>query len=276
MENSAEIYRIFGGNLPARTYACASSCLRMGSLFLAFTLLFPSLPACAADDDPFQLDEGQWMSFGHYKDADKRGLLDKIHPPPAPEVPPPPPVAAAPVIATPSRPVDLPVLPGLNKGFAVEVNSTEEHHQMSSQDWQTPALAVQTYKLRENGKDNENPLGVRLSFLPNQKITPIPSPERASSQKLGHEMLEKSKAEKKTAKSAEDAAVCAAIDAYKKQQLDAIQSDRQTLKALQDATNSLGLQKQLGFMAGNSSVLTNAPNTPIPTNIDVPASTSVK
>jgi hypothetical protein len=51
-------------------------------------------------------------------------------------------------------------------------------------------------------------------------------------------------------KTPEEAAACAAIDAYKKQQLQAIQSDRQTLKALQDAIKQLGLQKELNFMAG--------------------------
>jgi hypothetical protein len=50
--------------------------------------------------------------------------------------------------------------------------------------------------------------------------------------------------------SAADAAACAALDAYKKRQLAAIESDRQTLSALQNAIAQLGLNKQLDFMIG--------------------------
>ena len=50
------------------------------------------------------------------------------------------------------------------------------------------------------------------------------------------------------AMSKSDDAVCAAIDAYKKRQLAAIESDRKTLAALQSAISQLGLNKQLDFM----------------------------
>ena len=52
-----------------------------------------------------------------------------------------------------------------------------------------------------------------------------------------------------------DAAACAALDAYKKRQLEAIESDRQTLTALQNAIAQLGLQKQLDFLPGVSGSL---------------------
>jgi hypothetical protein len=63
--------------------------------------------------------------------------------------------------------------------------------------------------------------------------------------------------------SAADAAACAALDAYKKRQLAAIESDRKTLSALQDAIAKLGLNKQLDFMTGaNGSVQASMPEQP--------------
>jgi hypothetical protein len=70
-------------------------------------------------------------------------------------------------------------------------------------------------------------------------------------------------------KSPADLAACAAIDAYKKRQLDAIEGDRRTLDALQTAIKQLGLEKQLSFMTGaQGSVGSQAEN--VPANVDMP------
>jgi hypothetical protein len=274
-----------------RVYAC------LGALILAF--IGGGIPAYA-DEDPFQMDSGRWMSSDHYQDADKRGILDKIQPPPAPEPPPPPDEAVAakpvlpttPVVAAPSRPIDLPVMPGMNKDFDVHVDSTaddsaapaapvvtpsaEPDIHLSDKNWQAPVPQKHTANAEGDDSDNaDTPLAVRMTFLPSAKITPIPSPERASVPKLDVLMQAKKEAAKSEAK-ADKAAVCAAIDSYKKQQLEAIQSDRQTLKALEDAISALGLQKQLSFMAGNNTALVNAPNAPIPNSIDASAPTITK
>ncbi len=241
-----------------------------------------------ADDDPFQLDNGHWMSSTHYQDASKRGTLDQ--PVPAAETPvaeaaaTPTTPAAAQTVAAPTRPIDLPVMPGLNKGFDVKVTSTEDESgetpapviekdksadiHLSDKNWSSPTAPTRAQldaKTDDDSADAPAPVNVRMSYLPNAAIAPIPSAEHASAVKAAHIALEKSIANKNQPPAkAQEQAACAAIDAYKKQQLDAIQSDRQTLKALQDAISSLGLQKQLGFITGSNSnlSLSGAPDAP--------------
>ena len=265
----------------------ASTCACAGMLILGFAAIPCSW--ARADDNPFQIDASQWMSFGHYKDAARRGLPGVTPTPPpaaAPKKITPPLAPATPVVAAPRRPIDLPVMPGLNDGFQVRVNATDRDLSTSNspilglnaepdihpsdKNWESPS-AVRKNRFDADG--NASPaLNVRMTFLPNEKITPIPSPSHMSAQRRGNEQLLKKLRERKEAKS-DDAAVIAAIKAYKKQQLEAIESDRQTMKALQDAIRSLGLQKKLGFMTGNGNQLTNAPP---PASIEAPASTVIK
>jgi hypothetical protein len=257
-----------------------------GALLVLFAL--NAAPVLAADD-PFDVESGHWMSFDHYKDADKRGILPAKPPEPADS----PtsdtgasgaPTLAAPTVAAPTRPIDLPVMPGLNKGFTVQVNSTvdeqpapsaaagdvEKTSPVSDKNWQSPA-SVQTAKKAEDDDTEDVPLNVRLSYLPNQKVTPVASPDRPSALKAGHVALEKllaAKAAQQAPKTPAETAACAAIDAHKKQELAAIQSDRETLKALQDAIHSLGLDKQLDFMqGGNNSALNLSEKQDTPTSV---------
>jgi hypothetical protein len=256
--------------------------------------------AAWAEESPFAIESGHWMSFDHYKDADKRGIL-----PPKPTVPEPAPVAeetlaptapgesaAPPQIAAPARPLDPPLMPGLNKGYTVKVTSTEDDTtpspapvinaaapadiHLADKNWQLPQAAVR-YQTNANGDEEEAaPLAVRMTFLPNAKVTPEPTPDYTSAQHAARQTLAQGVVKPKQAeKTAPELAACAAIDAYKKQQLDAIQSDRQTLKSLQDAIASLGLQKQLGFMTGTDSAL-NASGRSTPMNIDIPAQTNIR
>jgi hypothetical protein len=239
-----------------------------------------------ADDPPFEMETGHWMSFDHYKDADSRGILSpapKDHDTSAPiadtsTITPPasttPPTLA---VASPTRPIDLPVMPGLNKGFTMRATSTEEDNAASAsvinadasstanddihltdKNWQSPASTGQNKMgVSATGGEGEAPLAVRLSFLPDSKIMPTPTPDHESAQqaaRLAYEIGLRPQPQAAADKKAQPA-VCAAIDAYKKQQLTAIQSDRETLKALQDAIAALGLQKQLGFMTSSESTL---------------------
>ena len=245
-----------------------------------------------AQDAPFQPDT-HWVPFNHYKDtgavSEEPDVASFPTVAPEPEAAPPPPPAAPAAVAMPKRPIDLPILPGMNKGFAVKVNSTDDDYvppaaaagntqvapdiHLPDKRWVDPNVASPARKAGES--DEDAPLNVRQSFLPNQKITPTPSADHPSALALGRAQLKKAPTKKKDAtkqQTPEDAAACAAIDAYKKQQLDAIQGDRQTLQALQEAIKSLGLQKQLGFIAGQDSALrTTVPQEPA--TIDIPTST---
>jgi hypothetical protein len=175
-----------------------------------------------------------------------------------------------PPVAAPTRPINIPVMPGMNKGYNVQVNSTEDEKPPIAQithidtqpavsipdkNWQTPQEAV-----RQSGKDGDDansdnerqPLNVRMSFLPNSQITPIPSPEYKSTHGRPSPATVAAAPQAPPEKKVADLAACAAVDAYKKKQLEAIESDRQTLTALQKAISQLGLQKELSFMAGAS------------------------
>ena len=267
----------------------------------AFCLSFSPLHA---DDELFRIENGHWMSFDHYKDADKRGILpttpaDKTEitasveagqeGTPAIQVEASTPATQA--VAAPTRPIDLPVMPGMNKGFSVQVNTTEDEHvapppivdanaqpdiHLSDKDWQAPASVTSAANI-SGDDDAPQPLAVRLSYLPDSKITPTPSPEHETAEHQARVAMEKGlKVQHQVAQEEKKKPeVCAAIDAYKKQQLNAIQSDRETLKALQDAIASLGLQKQLGFMTSSASALNNASN-PSPVSVDLPVQTSVQ
>lgn len=283
--------------------------LRLFPALLGLTASLVFCVAAAAEDfDPFQVNSGHWMSFERYDNNIKRKrpvgneALDlapaKVQPP-ALDASPDENEAAeaamgthivngqivslAPVVAAPTRPLDLPILPGFNRGFDIRVDSTSDNNasqpaqivrtgdgqsdlHLQEQNWQDAAEAARQRADEKNGvnADVERlPLDVRMSFLPNPKITPVPSPERKPRPRLAEVP-----SLPKPAPEAPQTAECAAVDAYKKKQLEAIQSDRQTLQALQSAITDLGLQKQLNFMAGaqQSPALGAAPqNQPIST-----------
>ncbi|MDR3424260.1 MAG: hypothetical protein P4M13_04165 [Alphaproteobacteria bacterium] len=155
--------------------------------------------------------------------------------------------------------------------FSEESQARPDFH-LSDANWRSPAAETDALIGNEGGA----PLPIRMTFLPAKSLAPVPEPEHESPQKLAR--LErkktatfpavKSKAAETSAETVADkgasartptklaphktetpaeAAACAAIDAYKKQQLAAIQGDQQTLKALQVAIHSLGLDKKLNF-----------------------------
>ena len=244
------------------------------------------LPAMAADA-PFDFDDGRWTSSKVYNENLRR------HPPelaedkdeaaePAPNFVSEINVQSPPVVASPApKPSTtaflMPAMPGMNKGFELRVNSTEDvkekkNHalaseiapdiRLSDERWKTPSTKYLLAKERENEDQETPPLNVRMTFLPSQNMPPVPSAQHESVVAKGHDQLRMMSESKKNeaAKTPEEVAACAALDAYKKQQLDAIQSDRQTLTALQKAIHSLGLGKDLDFMTERESVLNTSSN----------------
>lgn len=191
----------------------------------------------------------------------------------------------------------------VNKGFDMSVGTTQEddekQDQSAPEDLAGPALQDRDWKplkdiitrpstAKQAGEyDATPPLTVRKSFLPSLRITPTPSPTHESAVKKGHDyfrkLTEKNYKKKEKPKTPEEAAACAALDAYKKRQLDALQSDRQTLKALQNAIRSLGLSAQLDFMTEPDSALgvpqvgaATGPSSPLSSSSPPPASTTAK
>lgn len=276
----------------------------------------------AQDADPFQFDQGRWMSFERYNDYQKRGVKPNVI-----QVRPdydkedkdiPQTVGTAPqamqgdaspaggtvaqaanassnhtavdkgaddgkaqAMAEPSRPLNLPELPGVNKGFSINVQSTSDtadtrpatasivsadgkpDFKLHEQNWQHAEEVIKNVAAANADVDDDRrPINVRPSFLPNPDISPVTAPTHPSarSARIAHalekEPLPKPKA---TPAQAENQAVCAAIDSYKKKQVEALQSDRQTLLALQSAIADLGLQKQLNFMTGAQGPVANQP-----------------
>ena len=191
---------------------------------------------------------------------------------------------AAPVMAAPTRPLVMPVMPGINKGYNVRADSTEEnaHDSIAVSAKAGPATPQaenwhQPHQSPSINSDNETEIPVRMSFLPNRRITPLPSTMRGSQDRVGMLQAEMSrpaaaeapKALPEAVQTPTQQAACAAVDRYKQKQLKAIQSDRQTLAALQAAIAQLGLQKQLSFLTDpNAGAATpRASNaTPLPTN----------
>ena len=266
------------------------------------------LPARADDaPSPFAIDSSHWISFDHYKEKVARPQLNS----PAPEAPaasddtassaPSAAVTSAtaetpattddakqqtastpqqPVPAAPMRALNLPVMPGLNKGYAVHVTTTEDDRQaaqitnldttpkvaLPESNWQSAADATKHMTEESSAiksSDNVLDLHVRLTYLPDAGIKPVLH-DRKPTKGRDTTVAQGTAAAKEKKKSPEEQAACAAIDAYKKQQLDAIQKDRETLKALQNAIASLGLQKELNFMSGAQGSMDTAGGTDLP------------
>lgn len=241
-----------------RTRRVAASC------FLAMLLVMAGGTARA--DEPFGLEGGGWMSFDRYKQkpADWQSPEDKA------KIPPPlaPVTAPAPVVP-PVRDVKAPVMPTLNSGFDMHVDSTSDSEeraraqvknlethpdlQLPATRWQNAAEAAR----RKTKKEEESAVDVRMTYLPQ-----LPATTRAK--KMKKEAAPLAKAAPPTPEQESDAKIRAALDAYKKKELQALESDRQTLQALQDAISQLGLSKDLNFLTGASKTVNPVNTTPAP------------
>lgn len=284
---------------------------RFSGLAIGFGLLaslFCCLNFCsqahADDNEPFQMDNGHWMSFERYTDYIKRnrpvgnealgevprktdesepGTVEKdvkttkaaaaataVEPQPLSE----------PTVAAPMRPLNLPLLPGISNGMSVQVDSTlndkalmpvqivtkdngESDLHLQEENWQDAADAARKHSEENNASldADHQPLQVRMSFLPNPKIVPVTQPQRKLRPRIADlPSTPRPPLRRETAEAQKASAECAAIDQYKKEQLQALEGDRKTLQALQAAISDLGLSKELNFMTGANGAKNNAAN----------------
>jgi hypothetical protein len=235
-----------------------------------------------AEDLPFDLESSSWMSFDRYKEkpsswvspSDRAAEALKTIVPPPPTIPPPTVPLPPPVVAA--------VMPGVNRGFDVKVDSTEDDNQFSEsplanfdtkpdlqprKNWQDAAKAARQSEERKKRSvvdEDHPPLDIRLSYLPRSEVK---HKAKAAAPAAKPEPKKVKIAQEPPPAPVADAAACAAVDAYKKRQLAAIESDRQTLTALQNAIAQLDLGKQLGFMVSEGKLTVQGD-----TNMDMPAS----
>jgi len=252
----------------------------------AFGAPFPAY----ALEAPFDIDAGGWVSSRTYEDNLRRHN-SKQKKEEKKEAPLPQPVVSKPTSDEAVAVFRPPTMPALNKGFVVQVNSTEDEKEkrillfteppsddvsLPEKKWKATSSKDVFSKLGEDEDKELLPLNVRMSFLPAQGDSPVPFSTRDSAQKKARELLMK-EAEEKERKKREDAEARAALEDFKKQQLDAIQSDRQTLTLLQNAIRSLGLTKELGFMTKQDSALVEKKDqSSAPTAVRAPTKTSTR
>jgi hypothetical protein len=256
---------------------------------IAVTALLIANGAAFADDEPFQLDRTNWMSFDRYKEDPSAWQGPKAGDQVAAQAP----VLSVPVIVpqpvavpTLNRPINAPTMPGVNNGFEVDISSTldskrsvdslatnpdgPEGLEPPEQNWKNAAAEAREFVTQnKTAEDAESTtLKIRFAFLPNPEITPVFNPPKKHPRPQPAVI-----AQTPVPNNPQDKAACAAIDAYKKRELEAIQSDRQTLAALQSAITQLGLQKKLDFMVGaNGSLAAPTPNAAMDFAVSAPPS----
>ena len=258
------------------TFSFLSSAL---ACFCFFAAIATSAPAHA--DDPFDLESSSWMSFDRYKDKPAAWVATHKDPGEGPVIMP---VIVPTPVLPPAREVALPAMPGLNKDAPPKVTSTADDAdtdgahltnfenqpdlQLSGKNWLDAAdMARQAEEKKKSGDAEHSALDVRLSYLPDSHVAPADLKH-----KVVHHVVPKVATVQPTAPAATPAAnpaLCAALDSYKKHQLQAIESDRKTLTALQSAIAELGLKKQLSFLADTGGHLNiQSPDAPA---MDLPA-----
>lgn len=221
--------------------------------------------------DPFsQLSQRNWVS------PDK---FEKTMPPPQePESPPNDPAMQKPVTVGNDAPGQSPPstqpeqTPPQKVGYGMEINSTAENMKLPvpmppaktgeqpprryEPGWMESAAIARRQAFAESskgwspyGSSTPAPSSLRLSYLPG-KIPPLTPPSNVPAPPA-----QPAKSAKPNARAPDNAEAQApdletwtkAIKDYKTKQMEAIQSDRQTLEALQNAIKELGLQQELNF-----------------------------
>ncbi|MGE4350973.1 MAG: hypothetical protein AB7E52_02155 [Bdellovibrionales bacterium] len=178
-------------------------------------------------------------------------------------------------LATPERPLQIPVMPAMAVAAPPTVTSTENSDLFSERDkaWhpvaqeplpqdkkivqlqQTPWLQAAK---ADAGLVAPKEFQVRLSLLPSPSIRSIPA-QRVTQSKMAREMaaLKAQNAKEKGAGASNPAEVkqakanveaCKAYNEFRLRQLQAIQTDRQTLAKIKAVLADLGLAKKLSFM----------------------------
>jgi hypothetical protein len=253
--------------------------------------------------NPFEVDVSDWVSLNRYTDRENRfpSLCDATQEetalPPAPTSEDKPALDDEPKMAQPSRPLILPVMPGLNKDFDFLINSTAEAEAdedtfpkadrplnlsvmpgmrqgdaklafLNGGDDKKTAVAPPQDELWKDMKSFAReaarsasprvpvPFNVRLAILPDPQVTAVLGEPVVRPRKKPPEAVPGKTMPKDDKIAQRNAAAWEALNAFRKQQLEAIESDRQTLNALQDAIAELGLDKKLDFVAGASTHMT--------------------
>ncbi len=256
----------------------------LGTLTLALIFAAPTLVR-AQSSDPFDKDTTDWKSFDRYKEEEKARLfstmtgdieadkkaaaktdaeednsdsvtIKKPSPSETQEATKDnitPPVLDASGVAAPERPITPPIMPGVNPNPPSEAAASDDDTrpaarvvnvdsaptlQLQKQNWMDAVRAA------KEGQENRGPLNVRMTFLPGMDPLHKKTATKIAAVTPPPPVIKKEEPKK----SAADVAACAAIDAYKKRQLAAIQSDRETLAALQTAIKQLGLEQKLDYM----------------------------
>lgn len=244
---------------------------KSGLVFL-FGLLLAS-PAWTAQPDPFAVTIGSdWVTVDAYaknhkasapNDAQQSGSDVSV-----------PAIDAAPAsasggqkegqrIATPTRALNFPVMPGLASHAPVTVTTTADDAMITDQDQQrswkniqeAQAAAEQDEQAQQVlAEQSEKGLHIRLPALPSSEIQSIPA-TRVSYGKLASEAKAaalEAKAKRTTPASLKQAQVtteaCEAMATYRRRQLQALESDRKTLAQLKKVLSELGLTSKLDFM----------------------------
>lgn len=176
-----------------------------------------------------------------------------------------------------TRPVDLPVMPGVTPSSPSPLAQGEddgagEDQAALPQDnaWKDAKAAAKAALAKKPAANI--PINVRLAILPDERVKAAPGKPIIRPRKEPHEASKKIPVVKKPpdVKKSEPEA-CAALTAFRKKQLEAIESDRKTLSALQEAIAELGLDKKLDFMNNVSPRLT-----PVPVGDAKPSEVSVQ
>ncbi len=237
---------------------------RLFALCFTAAIFFSIVPARAEEThEPLVIEDKKWVDLDSYEEA---GADSSVSLPALPDEPAPNPAPNKEKIAAPVRPLDLPSLPAMAPVEALDAPSTEEENKafFANKDKWRQIQDEQEEELEEDvdsSASGKKGLSIRFATLPSPDVKSIPD-ERISKPVLDRQKLlgdadaaaKKKKASKTKQQKEKEAQACEALNDYRRRQLEAIESDRQTLSALRKALSELGLVDRLKFMANGESV----------------------
>ena len=215
----------------------------------------PPLPqdSLAALDDPFGALSGSWVKIQDYE-------TDKIKPP-QPETLMPIKETAPTKLeadkALPERTLNLSTRPSLPNSLISSVlpsNDGNDDLFYGGKRWMkfdeaeeaAAQQAAAEQLLRDAGK---SPFKVRFAALPNKQVQSVFAGRVLKTEETPESKPTPKKPSLSPEKQKTVTEECKVLTDYRRRQLEAIESDRQTLSALKDALSDLGLSQKLSFMA---------------------------
>lgn len=238
--------------------------MNLFALFLAPSQAFAQLV------DPFA-STGEWVSFDAFlenQDKEPAVIQEPALVSPDPKADAEVKAAAELEKAPPERALNYPVMPSARDASALSVKSTEEEGGQMFQEKKS-WLGFDEAEVESEKEEQAERLRltldpslfkVRFATLPRPDFSSIPSARVTTSQ------IDKDKKSLKAREPApvtaaspekkkEQAEACEAMSEIRKRQLEAMESDRQTLSALKNALTDLGLVDKLSFMTSSQSLL---------------------